>query len=666
MKKKNTQSLKENPSHSITASDLFKRVVPPIFWTVVILAGLWSLMQFSTPEAKLEPYSEFNKTSVSLEESADTQPEPALERFADAGRPELADMTEPTPGLNPPKGQLPKKTLEHLQKGMQLIEEGKYNSADMEFEKATQSSPDSPEVFALWGTALRVQEKYKGANRNFAKAVELAPNDEEIIFNWGVSRFREKAIEEAIKLFKKTVELNPNYFMGWYYLGKTYGQKNLYAEEVEYLRKVIELQPAFGWGHFDLGIALSLQKKFEEAAPHFEKAIDIDREQFEKPFVIQFLTALGRYNPSASKKEGKKKPEPVAEEAKADTSVRKEPKVEETKVEETKSEGSDHKMEGSKNKKETTSIKGSMLINGKPPGPNAVVFLETKTKMKAPNQKTLKVTISQSDLKFAPKHSIIPVGSTVEFINQDMEVHNIYSKSLNNQFNLGAMAAGSGKAIHFTRPGPVVLRCNLHRDMVGTIFVIPNGYYTQPDVAAGSYEFKDVKSSGYILQAWAPHLAPSDVEANLKSADLTGEDKTFDFNIKTASVPEEIHDMVDPTDYNALVDNIEAEMMRAIKDWENGKKYISRKRMLMAITKYFDGGGLKGALSKSFSEKRSKGLEDKLDAIRKQISGIGPEAKIATGDSLRSEAEFTLTQLRVNVKELEARLNPDPRELGKN
>jgi hypothetical protein len=107
-------------------------------------------------------------------------------------------------------------------------------------------------------------------------------------------------------------------------------------------------------------------------------------------------------------------------------------------------------------------------------------------------------------------------------------------------------------------------------------------------------------------------------------------------------------------------------MMRAIKDWENGKKYISRKRMLMAITKYFDGGGLKGALSKSFSEKRSKGLEDQLDAIRKQVSGIGPKAKTATGDSLRNEAELTLAQLRVNVKELVARLNPDPRELEKN
>jgi len=83
----------------------------------------------------------------------------------------------------------------------------------------------------------------------------------------------------------------------------------------------------------------------------------------------------------------------------------------------------------------------------------------------------------------------------------------------------------------------------------------------------------------------------------------------------------------------------------------------------MAITKHYDGGGLKGALAKSFSEKRSKGLEDKLDDIRKIISGIGSEAKTATGESLRQKAAFAVAQLRNNVIELEARLNPDPREL---
>jgi tetratricopeptide (TPR) repeat protein len=538
---------------------------------------------------------------------------------------------------------------------MQLIEEGKYNSADMEFEKAAQISPNAPEVFALWGTALRVQEKYKGANRHFSKALELSPNDAEIAFNWGVSRFREKATDEAIKLFLKTVELTPSYHMGWYYLGKAYGQKNNYEEEVKSLLKVTTLKPDFGWGHFDLAIALSLKKKFEEAAPHFERAIAIDKKQFEKPFVVQFLTALGRHNPTSPKKEEKKKPEPVAKKAKVDTTQKNK-----LKAEEVKSEGSDHKMdEGSKMKKATTHVKGTMLINGEPAGSNAIIFLETKTKMKVPNQKTLNITIDQSDLQFSPKHTVAPVGSTVNFSNQDMEVHNIYSKSLNNQFNLGAMSSGVVKTITLLQAGPIVLRCNLHKDMMGTIFVVPNGYFTQPD-KQGKYEFNEVKSAGYIMQAWAPHLAPGDVEANLKSADLNGEDKTFDFDIKTASLPGELHDMVDPVDYNAVVDNIDNELKQAIQDWENGKKYVSRKRVLMAITKHYDGGGLKGALAKSFSEKRSLGLEDKLDDIRKIISGIGAEAKSATGDSLRKRAAFAVAQFRVNVKELEARLNPDP------
>ena len=121
--------------------------------------------------------------------------------------------------------------------------------------------------------------------------------------------------------------------------------------------------------------------------------------------------------------------------------------------------------------------------------------------------------------------------------------------------------------------------------------------------------------------------------------------------------------MVDPVDYNAVVDNIDSELEQAIKDWESGKKYVPRKRTLMAITKYYDGGGLKGALAKSFSEKRSQGLEDKLDEIRKIISGIGTEAKSATGNSLRKKVASVVAQLRNNVQELESRLNPDPIEI---
>ena len=280
--------------------------------------------------------------------------------------------------------------------------------------------------------------------------------------------------------------------------------------------------------------------------------------------------------------------------------------------------------------------------------------------MRAQGQKKgATLTINQSNLNFQPRHSVIQVGTTVTFSNHDKEVHNIYSKSLSNQFNLGAMASGAFKTIEFNTAGPIVLRCNMHKDMIGTLFVVPNGYYTQPNVK-GEYDFKNIKSEGYIMQVWAPMLSPDEVEANLRTADLTGVDQTFDFDIKSASVPGEIHDMTDPTDYNAIVDNIEKEMFQAIEDWKNGKKFISRKRMLMAVTKHFAGEGLKGAIAKSFSSKRSILLERKLDKIRKEISGYGKTEEPVTEASLRSQAEFAVAALRNNVKELEARIKPNP------
>jgi len=606
------------------------------------------MIHFSTQPSTLVPYNPDRTTAVKDNPKDDfsgtdlSQKENSLD---------LANRIAQASTVSPPDSGLPRATLEHIQKGMQLTEDGKHNQGNLEFGKAAQISPNSPELFSIWGAALRMQKKYKGANKKFARAHELVPQDEEILINWGMSRLEEDQPDEAIKLFKKAIQINPKNHLTYNFLGKSYGRKKMYPEETESYRKAVALQPEFAQSHFNLGIVLSLQKKFEDAAPHFKKAIALDK-QFEKPFVVQMLTALGLNDaaPKESPKTEPKKPEPVKE-AKVTP-----PPVEEKA--EQKSEGSGHKMEGSKNTSETTTVTGKILVNGAPLPTSAVVFLETKSKLRVPDQKMVEVAITQAELQFLPKHTVVPIGSTITFINQDKEVHNIFSKSQSNQFNLGAMAAGTSRSIKFSQGGPVVLRCNLHKDMIGTLFVVPNGYHTHPS-AAGEYKFDQVKSQGYLLQLWHPQLYPTEVEANLKPIDLTGADQTIDFNIQSASRPGEVHDMVDPTDYNAIVDKIEKEMFQAIEDWKNGKKSIPRKRMLMAITKHFDGEGLKGAIAKSFSEKRSLILEKKLDDIRKQISGIPVEGKEPTEASLKGEAQFAVSQLRNNVRELETRLNPD-------
>ena len=644
-------------------------VIKPLLAILLIGGIIWGLVSLFQPPGDLVPYNKYKKTDVSAAAPTENtapknQPEPA----APAKEPESIDPlaqndsdknaldfakanSDPTVPQPKPPANLPRETLEHISRGMDLAEKGKYELAELEFEKAADLSPNSPELFSIWGAALRMQKKFKGANRRFGRAYELAPEDEEIVFNWGMSRLFEKNADGAIDLFQKTLQLNPKHHLAYNYLGKSYGLKKDYPNEEANYIKALEIKEDFAQGHFNLGIVRSLQKNFDGAAPHFTRAIELDK-QYEKPFVIQFLTAMGLKKKGVGPQEANLKPSPK----KGDESLSKET-TEETAQ---KAEGSDHKMEGSDSQvtRPITNIKGRITINSLPADSRGVVILETKSKLKVPKQSAQAIQIFQRELQFEPSHSVVMIGSKVTFINDDREVHNIYSKSSGNQFNLGAMAAGAAREIRLETPGPVILRCNLHKDMMGTVFVVPNGYYARTN-ANGEYQFDSVKSQEYILEFWHPQLYPEDIEKNVKSIKLTGKDENIDFKIASASKPGEIHDLVDATDYNVVVDNIEKEMHQAIKDWENGKKFMPRKRMLKAITQYYDGEGLKGAIAKSFSEQRSLKLEQAMDEIRKQVSGIGVTEKITTA-SLEFKAERVLAQLRNNVKELEHRLNPKP------
>ena len=394
-----------------------------IIGVVIVGVGLWALMFYSTPPSNLEPYENYQESQKKSKAKSDNQKSTAnsdsltSQEIASTEKTDLGNLVKTANTTPAPNLTLPRKTLEHIQKGMKLTEKGEYNAGNREFEKASLISPDSSDLYSIWGAALRMAKKFKGANKRFARAHELAPNDSEITFNWGMSQLEGDLPEDAIRLFEKTIELDSNHLMAYNLLGKSYGRKKMYAQETMVYKKAIAIAPNFALAHFNLGIVLGIQKKFELAAPHFIKAIELDK-QYEKPFVVQMLTALGKYNVDTKKPINQPKQEKKLEPAKEvkEASLANEPEI---KNEKNKTEGSDHKMEGSKKVNETTHVKGKILINGRPPSPNTLVFLETKTKMRIKEQKKGEsITIQQSGLNFQPRHSIVQVGTTITFSNQ--------------------------------------------------------------------------------------------------------------------------------------------------------------------------------------------------------------------------------------------------------
>lgn len=95
----------------------------------------------------------------------------------------------------------------------------------------------------------------------------------------------------------------------------------------------------------------------------------------------------------------------------------------------------------------------------------------------------------------------VPAGSTVSFPNDDPFLHNLFSLSGGNGFDLGLYRRGPGKSQHFDNPGVVNIYCNVHPNMSAVIHVMTSPYYAFAD-AGGTFSLADVPAGKYTIVAW--------------------------------------------------------------------------------------------------------------------------------------------------------------------
>ncbi len=79
--------------------------------------------------------------------------------------------------------------------------------------------------------------------------------------------------------------------------------------------------------------------------------------------------------------------------------------------------------------------------------------------------------ISQRDRKFSATSLHAKVGETVVFVNNDPYVHNIFSMSDAQSFDLGTFGKGEARTIKLSKPGVIEVGCAIHPEMKLTIEV---------------------------------------------------------------------------------------------------------------------------------------------------------------------------------------------------
>ncbi len=116
--------------------------------------------------------------------------------------------------------------------------------------------------------------------------------------------------------------------------------------------------------------------------------------------------------------------------------------------------------------------------------------------------------MDQRRLQFDPHVLVVPVGATVEFLNSDQVLHNIFAPPLDTDgFDLGTWPHSETRRHTFQEPGVNVLLCNVHPDMEAFIVVVPTRYYALTD-KDGAFSINGVPPGRYTLVAWHERCDP--------------------------------------------------------------------------------------------------------------------------------------------------------------
>ena len=103
--------------------------------------------------------------------------------------------------------------------------------------------------------------------------------------------------------------------------------------------------------------------------------------------------------------------------------------------------------------------------------------------------------------EFVPHLVVVPLGGKVEFPNQDPILHNAFSMTSENRFDLDLYKKPNSRTWTPRAPGVVRVYCNIHPQMSAIVVVRDNPYWTFA-AADGRFTIPDVPDGRWLVKAW--------------------------------------------------------------------------------------------------------------------------------------------------------------------
>ena len=149
-------------------------------------------------------------------------------------------------------------------------------------------------------------------------------------------------------------------------------------------------------------------------------------------------------------------------------------------------------------------IKGKIKARGRRHSGDAVVYIKKASGNFQPSKEH--VEMDQKNLIFIPHVLPVLTGTTVDFLNSDTILHNVFTfNKCAEKFNLGTYPQGVKKPYTFKKSCIAAVLCNVHPEMEAFVVVLDNPYFAISD-KKGNFKIENVPAGKYELKTWHEKL----------------------------------------------------------------------------------------------------------------------------------------------------------------
>lgn len=160
-------------------------------------------------------------------------------------------------------------------RGIAHLDQGKYDLAIQEFDRAIANKPDDADAYNSRGNAYAAKRELDRAIQDYDSAITLRPNNAFAYKNRGTTYASKDQFDRAIQDLDQAIKIKPDFAGAFNSRGFAYYLKGDYARAVQDYSQAIQLTPDGGAAYRNRANALFVLGRFAEAAGDLEHSLKL-------------------------------------------------------------------------------------------------------------------------------------------------------------------------------------------------------------------------------------------------------------------------------------------------------------------------------------------------------------------------------------------------------